>query len=354
MNQGVLRGYAAAIGAVALATAAGFAMTPRFELVNVAMVYLLAIVCVALRCSRGAAIASAILCIASFDFLFVPPRFTLQVDDAQYMVSFAIMIAVALVISHLVEAGNTRARREAALELEAESERIRGTLLASISHDLRTPLAVIEGASSALVENGERMASADRHALALSVLARTQEMSARVSKLLQMTRLDSGAVALETDWVSMAETAGSALRTLEPTLRAHRLVVQIPNDLPLLRADAALIAQCLENLLENAARHTPRGTVVRVSARVIGQDVVTSVEDYGGNTPADLERIFDKFVQGREGSEGIGLGLAICRAIVKLHGGRIWAEARDGGGTAFRFALPAATMPALPEEPVTT
>jgi two-component system sensor histidine kinase KdpD len=130
--------------------------------------------------------------------------------------------------------------------------------------------------------------------------------------------------------------------------------VELAPDLPLVRMDAPLIEQCLENLLENAVRHTPRGTIVRLSARTAGHEMVISVEDYGGASPEQLERLFAKFqhAKGEAATRGIGLGLAICRSIMTLHGGRIWAEAVAGGGTAFRFALPLESVPVTPPEPV--
>lgn len=343
-------GYAWALGATAVATAAGLVMAPRFDLVNVAMVYLLAVVVIALRHSRGAAVLASVLCVATFDFLFVPPIGTFTVDDAQYLVTFAIMLGVALVISGLTRATREQARRRAAFEMRAETEHIRSVLLASISHDLRTPLAVMEGASSSLAERGESMPPAEREALARGIYAQAHEMSEHVAKVLQMTRLESGAVEVARDWASIGEIAGVVLRRSSERLADHRVVVEIPGDLPLVRVDAGLIAQVLANLLENAARHTPKGTVVRLKAAARGGELEVCVEDYaGGLAPEDVERVFEKFHRGSiEGSTGgMGLGLAICRAIVRLHGGRTWAEAVPAGGTAFRFTLPLEPMPPL-------
>jgi two-component system sensor histidine kinase KdpD len=348
-------GYLWAVAAVAACTAAGFAMAPRFDLVNIAMVYLLAVVYVAVRYSRGAAVATSALAIAAFDFFFVPPQGTFTVDDVQYLLTFAIMLAVALVISHLTGNVRRQAQAQAALTVEAETERIRSTLLASISHDLRTPLAVMTGASSSLVERGERLAADERQALARSVFEQSRELSERVAKVLQMTRLEAGTIAIERDWASIAEIVGSALRRLRERLAAHRVMVELRDDLPLVKVDAALVEQALDNLLENAARHTPAGTVVRVRAKREGRELVVSVEDLGGGLPeGDVERVFAKFSHGAIGGAagGIGLGLAISRAIVRLHGGRTWAERLAGGGTAFRFALPVEEAPAMPDEAV--
>jgi two-component system sensor histidine kinase KdpD len=344
-------GYSCAAGAAVLCTLIGLAMAPRFDIVNIAMVYLLAVVVVALRFNRGAAILSSILCVAAFDFMFVPPQGTFTVEDVQYLFTFVIMLAVALVISGLMERGRRQAESRAALALEAETERIRSALLASISHDLRTPLAIMTGASSSLAERGEQLSPAERSALAQSVYNQAREMSERVGKVLQMTRLEAGTIALERDWASLPEIAGSVLARLSEQLAAHRLVVDIPQDLPLVRVDAALIDQAFANLLENAARHTPAGTLVRVRAQREGAELVISVEDLGtGIDDHDIERVFDKFHRGPGAGGGVGLGLAICRAIVKLHQGRTWAEGLPGGGVAFRFTLPIEEAPRPPAE----
>lgn len=346
-------GYGAAAGAAIGGTAIGWLMAPRFDIVNIAMVYLLAVVVVALRCSRGAAVTSAVLCVLAFDFVFVPPAWTLTVDDTQYLLTFAIMVAVALVISGLLERARLEAEAHARVSLEAEAERVRSTLLASISHDLRTPLAVMAGASSSLAEEGERMGAEERRALAASVYRQARDLSEQVAKLLQMTRIEMGAVQLARDWTSLAEIVSSVLARLDERLRGHRLMVEIPPDLPLVRVDAMLMEQALANLVENAAKHTPEGTLVRVRAERSGAEVVLSVEDYGPGLPEkDLERVFAKFQRGTgEGAGGgVGLGLAIARAIVRLHGGRAWAEALPGGATAFRIALAADEAPAPPPE----
>jgi two-component system sensor histidine kinase KdpD len=346
-------GYAWALGAAAVCTAAGLLMRLRFDLVNIAMVYMLAVVVVALRFSRGPAVLTSILSVAAFDFLFVPPQGTFTIEDLQYLLTFAIMLAVGLVISGLVESVRARAKAQAKLESAAETERIRSTLLASISHDLRTPLAVMAGASSSLAERGERLSAAERQALARSIFEQAREMSELVAKVLQMTRLEAGGIVLERDWDSIADIAGAVLGRLRERLAHHRVIVELADDLPLVRVDANLIDQALSNLLENAAKHTPPGTLVRLRARRESNQVIVSVEDFGPGLPeADLERVFAKFQRGatEAGAGGVGLGLAICRAIVRLHGGRVWAEQLIGGGTAFRFALPLEPAPQVPLE----
>ena len=348
-----LAGYAWAVAATATSTVAGLAMADRFDLVNIAMVYLLAVVVIALRFSYGPAVLASMTSVAALDYLFVPPLGHFSVNDAQYLLTFLIMLVVALVISHLVESIRRQAKAQAVLEVEAETERIRSTLLASISHDLRTPLAVISGASSSLAESGERLSAEDRHALAKSLFAQSRELSDHVAKVLQMTRFEMGTINLEREWTSFGEVAGSALSRLNERMAAHRLIVELPNDLPLIRVDAGLVEQALVNLLENGATHTPPGTVVRLSAQRNNGELVVSVVDYGDGLPdGDVEQVFAKFHHRAAGGTGggMGLGLAICRAIIRLHGGRVWAERVPGGGAAFHLTLPIEAAPTVPEE----
>lgn len=293
-------GYGCAAGATATCTLVGIAMHPRFDLVNIAMVYLVAVVIVALRFPRGPAIATSVLAVAAFDLLFVPPQGAFTVHDVQYLLTFAIMLAVALIISHLVESIRRQAAAQAALAIEAETERIRSALLASISHDLRTPLAVMAGASSSLAESGERLDAAERTALAKSIFDQAREMSESVAKVLQMTRLETGTIKVDRDWAALNEIVGSALSRLSERMAAHRLIVELPDDLPLVRVDAMLIEQALGNLLENCAKHTPAGTVVRVRAQRQAGEIMVTVEDYsGGLSNGEHERVFAKFIMAR-------------------------------------------------------
>jgi two-component system sensor histidine kinase KdpD len=160
-------------------------------------------------------------------------------------------------------------------------------------------------------------------------------------------------IALNRDWHALGEIAGSVLRRLRIPLAAHPVAVSLPDDLPLVRVDATLIEQVFANLLENAAKYTPPGTAIALRAEQVEGELRISVQDAGpGLPPGDPERLFAKFQRGStEGAiGGAGLGLAICRAIVRLHGGKIWAERLPRGGAAFCFTLPLEQMPDVPEE----
>ena len=179
-------------------------------------------------------------------------------------------------------------------------------------------------------------------------------MSALVDNLLDMARIQSGQVRLRREWLPFEEVVGSALKSAQAALVHHRVDVVLPRNLPLVEIDATLIERVLYNLLENAAKYTPPGTVVTLSAETAGSDLRVTVRDTGPGIPVGQEEIiFEKFTRGaRESSTpGVGLGLAVSRAIVEAHRGKIWAENNPDGGARFCFTLPLGTPPAAPQEP---
>ena len=484
--------YGWALVTTLLCSAVAFGLYPRFELANLVMVYLLGVTVAGLRFGRGPAVMTAILNVAAFDFFFVPPRFSFAVSDVQYLLTFSVMLTIALVIANLVASvrqqtrvAGARERRTAllyamsrelaatrgisgmarvavrhlaevfqikavvllpdaegklhyprdrplensfrsadlavaqwvadhsrqaglgtdtlpaatglylalgderqrlgvlavlpsnprrvllpeqrhlletfasqiglALErarlaevaeaagLAAERESLRNTLLASISHDLRTPLAVMAGAGSTLAEHGAKLDEATRFSLAHSIEIKAREMSELVSNVLDLMRFESGQVVLRRDWETLDDLVGTALQRLEVRLAGHAVELRMAPELPPVYVDATLIVQLFANLLDNAAKYTPAGTRVSVSAVADGAFVRVVVEDDGpGLPPGEPARLFDKFQRGNgEGTVvGVGLGLAICQAIVRAHGGEIEAQRRAGRGARFEFTLP--------------
>ncbi|MGC1816718.1 MAG: ATP-binding protein, partial [Casimicrobiaceae bacterium] len=188
---------------------------------------------------------------------------------------------------------------------------------------------------------------------ALALRDQAKRTAQLVDKLLEMARLQAGRVELHLDWQSLEELLGSALQALAAPLAGRPIELSLPEDLPLVRCDGVLIERVLVNLLENAAKHTPAGTPIRIAAVTAADVVQVTVEDRGPGLPLGRESaIFDKFTRGASESivPGIGLGLAICRTIIEAHGGTIWAENRDGGGARFTFTLPAGTPPPIESE----
>ncbi len=233
--------------------------------------------------------------------------------------------------------------------LKAEREVLRNTLLSSVSHDLRTPLAAITGAATTLLQGDAALDKANRQELTQTIYEEAEHLNQLIRNVLDMMRLESGEITIKREWQSFEEIVGAVLHRLADKMAGRQVTTRLPGDLPLLSVDALLIGQVLMNLFENALRYTPEGTPLELSASVRGDEVLVELADRGaGIRPGEEERIFEKFVRGDGSGGGIGLGLAICRAIIDAHGGRIRAENRPGGGAVFRFSLPLGEQPQLP------
>ena len=465
------------------------------DLANIAMLFLLVVLLVAVRFGRGPSVLTTCVCVAGFDFFFVPPRYNFAVSDVQYLITFGVMLAVGLITGQLTAGLRFQAqvarRREArahslyefarelsgalqneqvlestratiagafgaravlllpdadgklvsgnddlagldagvaqwafdhaspaghgthtlpgsplfylplrapmrtrgvlaiapdggrwlplpeqrqqldtyaalaaiALErvhyievaqaalLSMESERLRNSLLAALSHDLRTPLTSLVGLSESLLRTEPPLAANERETAA-ALHEEARRLATMVANLLDMARIESGAVRLNRQWQALEETVGSALRPLRQALGARSIRTRIPADLPLLHFDAVLLERVLSNLLENAAKYTPPGSTITIAASVREDRVEVGVSDDGpGLPPGREEALFEKFARGQQESAmpGVGLGLAICRAIVEAHGGRITAGQAPEGGAMITFSLPRGTPPALPD-----
>jgi len=473
-------------------------LQPYLELANMVMLFLLGVVFIAYRFGRGPAALAALLNVAAFDFFFVPPRLTFAVADAQYLLTFAVMLIVGLVTGHLTaglryQLRVARSREERARSLselakalssalveeqvieisdkfvetgfrakaavllpdladklqppsvhgamptvdaaiaqwcydknapagagtdtlpaipqlylplkapmrvrgvlvvepsrprllmipeqrrlldtfaalvaialerihfvtvaqntliKMESERLRGSLLAALSHDLRTPLTALVGLAETLSLDlaAAQSSHVDKADAIREQALRTSHM---VNNLLEMAKLQSGDVKPRKDWQSLEEIVGSALKGLEPALADHPLKLDLPVDLPLVKCDAVLIERVLVNLFENATKYTPPGTTIGITAAKTDAVVRVEVWDEGPGLPPGQERaIFAQFARGQKESiiPGVGLGLAICEAIIEAHGGKIWAENRVPRGARFIFTLPMDEQPSVEPE----
>ena len=266
-------------------------------------------------------------------------------EQRRLLDTFASLLAIALERIHYVDVAQKTT-------VQMESERLRNALLGAISHDLRTPLAALAGMADSLQLTAPPLAPAHAE-IAQSLREATLRMNALVNNLLDMARLESGRIALNLQWQPLEEVVGSALRSLGGLFAGrHPIKVALPADLPLLQFDAVLIERVLANLLENAAKYTPAGSAISVGAAATQQSVEVWVADEGpGLPPGREELIFEKFERGRKESAtpGVGLGLAICRAIVVAHGGSIRGETRPEGGARFVFTLPRGDPPRIDE-----
>ncbi|MEO5955074.1 MAG: sensor histidine kinase KdpD [Nitrospiraceae bacterium] len=483
--------YGLGVVGVGLSTTVAWLMFPYFGLANLIMMYLLGVVLVASRYGRGPSVLASVLSVAAFDFFFVPPYLSFAVSDIQYLLTFAVMLVVALTISGLAvrtkqqaELARRQERRTAVLyalsrdlathrgtgmlaqlaakhlrevfdsqvaifladadkrvqlqrgeqlhfefdpkesgvaqwvfehneraglgtdtlagasalylpllgssgsigvvavrptessrfldpdqlllleslvnqvalaiertrlseeaqqaHVHVETERMRNAILSSVSHDLRTPLATITGSASSLLDEQGQLDPAARLELVRSIYREADRLDRLLKNLLDMMRIEAGAVQLSKEWHPIDEVVGAALARLEGRLRDHTVNTAFPADLPLVLVDGVLLEQVMINLVENAVKYAPSGSAIDLSASASDREVVVEVADRGPGIPVGEEtRIFDKFYRAKPAREGgVGLGLTICRGIIEAHGGRIWAENRRGGGAMFRFAVP--------------
>ena len=275
-------------------------------------------------------------------------RRVLLPEQAHLLDTFVSQVALAL------ERVNLAVQAQSA-QVNAETESVRNSLLAAISHDMRTPLAVIGGAASSLAEPDSRLSDSSRQQLARTIVDETTQMTQLITNVLDMTRLESGRTVLRLEWVSIEELIGSALHRLAGALRGFTVSTHLEAAPALIRADAVLLEQLFFNLIENVTRHAPAGTHLSVSARREADTVDVLVADDGPGFPADIEPndLFEKFRRGRSEGVlgGVGLGLAICRAIARVHGGEIRAERIPAGGALFIVTLPLQEeMPIVPAE----
>ena len=260
-------------------------------------------------------------------------------EDIHFLESFTNQTAMAMERVMLAKEAHEE-------RLKAEAQNVRNTFLSSVSHDLRSPLAVVAGAASTLLEKEASLDRPARLELLNTIHEETDRLERIIRNVLNLTRLESGAITVHKEWQPLEEIIGVVLNRFSDRLKERPLELKIPPDLPLIPFDTLLMEQVLSNLLENALRHTPMGTAVELTVTPQKSAVMIEIADRGPGIPGhEEEAIFSKFTRGTKTRMGAGIGLAICRAIVEAHGGRIWAENRPGGGATFRFVIPVEGTP---------
>jgi two-component system sensor histidine kinase KdpD len=271
-------------------------------------------------------------------------RILLIPEQRRQLETFAALVAIALERVHYVEVAQ-------GATLKIESERLRNSLLSAMSHDLRTPLAALYGLADTLAIAPPGL-SREQGEIAGAIRDESRRMNALVNNLLDMARIQSGEIRLNLQWQPFEEVVGSALQAARAALGGRKVTTSLAADLPLVSFDAVLIERVLVNLLENATKYAPGPGPIVIAAQVAGSELLVSVSDNGPGVPAGQEEvIFEKFTRGERESAtpGVGLGLAICRAIVRAHQGRIWVDTAYTAGARFCFTLPLGTPPAAPE-----
>jgi two-component system sensor histidine kinase KdpD len=370
-----LRGVGAGAGIVAAVAAALVPLRHDVRTDVAPLLFVLAVVVAALLGGRAAALIVGLLAAISYNLAFIRPYWTLKVDATEDWVALAVFTAVAVVVGTVV--ARERLRRDEAERRRAEVERLsielqaviddrvrlseeaqrvpelealnemRSALLRSVSHDLRTPLATIRAVATDL-RDGIEFDDATRIELLDTVCDEAERLDRLVANLLSLSRIEAGAFRPERQAVDLAELVRDRVRRVARLLRRVRVQLEIPADLPLLDADYTQLDLVLTNLLENAARHAPERTYIRITAESADRMVRIRVIDCGiGVAPFEQQRIFEPFRRG-EGSTSSGIGLAICKEIVVAHGGTIGVEPTPGGGATFVFTMPALASDRMP------
>jgi two-component system sensor histidine kinase KdpD len=343
----------AAIGSTILmvfvATVAGLIVDAVFDIspVNSVMLYILAVAFVSLRNGYGAAILASVLSLISFNFFFIPPELTFHVAETQYLITFAGLFSVGLIIADLNARSRQQAeaayRREQQTALLREKENLQSILLNSISHDLRTPLVSITGALSSLKDDGSHLNEAARQDMLEAAYEDAERLNRLVGNLLEMSRLQAGSLQLKREFYDIQEIISVARAQLRNVLAKREVRVDIEPQLPLLWVDLVLFAQVLVNLLENASKYSTPATAIEIRAYQHRDSVFVEIADRGIGIPEEeLRHIFERFYRASSsnGRSGSGLGLSICEGLVELHKGRIHAENRKDGGARFVIQLP--------------
>jgi two-component system, OmpR family, sensor histidine kinase KdpD len=333
-----------------------------------ALLMVLAVVGAGLAGGVRASVVTAVVAAAAYNLVFIPPYLTLKVTAGEDWVALGVFLAVALAVGLLMTAQVDRRRGAEAREADlarlydqlrasaAERDRLladasraqvlervdeeRAALLRSVSHDLRTPLATIRAVASDL-RDGVAYDDVTRTELLATVCDEAERLDRIVANLLSMSRIEAGAFKPERQAVDVDELVRDRVRRMKDLFRRVRVQVELPADLPLVDGDYSQLDQVFTNLLENAARHAPPGSFVRVAGRRRGDSVEVRVSDEGIGVP-DWERtkVFEPFRRG-EGSASSGVGLAICKAVVEAHEGTIAVDRTPGGGATFVVCLPA-------------
>lgn len=349
--------YAWAVGSVGAATAVALGLQHVLPIGNLSLVFLTSVLWVAARTGMRPALFTAVLSFLAYNFLFTEPRFTLHMTDSDELLTVMFFLIIAVIGGNLAgrQRDQVRMLRAAndqadALRVAEETERLRSALLSSISHDLRTPLSSMIGSASTLKSMSNRLSEEDRESLLNSVLDEGERLDRYIRNLLDMTKLGHGTLKIERDWIALTDILSSALRRTRNLMSRIRVERNVAEDLPLLFVHPALIEQALVNVLENAAKFAPDGSVLSINAQRLGDELVIAISDEGPGIPEDQRsQVFDRFFTGGEGDRaphGSGLGLAICHGMVAAHGGRIQALPGPGNrGATIEMALPLTESP---------
>ncbi len=334
------RQYAITVCTVAAATILSAVLYSFLDYRIIALILLVTVSFLAMFLDILPVLLAATLSALVWDFFFIPPRLTLTIGNGEDRVLLAMYFIIALINSVL-----TFKIRQMEKEVREKSERAKevqfyNTLFNSLSHELRTPITTIIGATDNLINNTEKLAPATRRELLTEVSIASLRLNQQVENLLSMSRLESGVFQIKKDWVDINELIHKVVHHLEPQLEKFRTSIDIDDNLPLFKLDFGIMEQVLYNLIYNAVIHTPENTTITIQAIYIDQKLVLKVADNGRGFPAEeFENVFTKFYQPQGSKGGTGLGLSIVKGFVEAHHGRITLENLPVCGAMFTIEI---------------
>jgi two-component system sensor histidine kinase KdpD len=335
--------FAVSIGLVLVIAAACYSTSHLLGYRVVALILLMTASIIAMLFDILPVLTAAILSAITWNFFFIPPLYTFRIDNAEDALMFLLYFVIALlnaVLTFKIRDAEKKARDK---EDKENSIRLYNTLLNSLSHELRTPIASIVGAVDTLQENNDRLTAANRQELLSQIDMASMRLNQEVENLLSMSRLESGMLKLNLDWCDTNELIFLVIQKLSASAQHHSIVFTPTDDLPLFKLDKGLIEQVIHSLLNNAIQHTPRHSIISIDAAFQHDHCVISISDNGPGFPEpEISHVFDKFYrlpQSKPG--GSGLGLSIAKGFTEAHGGKISLENIKEGGAKFTIHIPA-------------
>ena len=347
-THSIIRDGGRAAGILIAATLVGLLFSGlKIPEANIIAVYILGVLIISIITSSWMySFLASVISVLAFNFLFTIPRFTLRAYDPSYPVTFGIMFLVALITGSLASRMKEYARESAQAAMQIEKEQLRADLLRSISHDLRTPLTSISGNDSNLLSNENEFSQETRMQIYGDIYDDSMWLIKLVENLLSVTRIEDGRMDLRMSAELMDEVIAEAMRHTDRNRDGRKIEVSSDEEFILGKMDARLIVQVVINLVDNAVKYTPEGAQIRIHTGKKDGMVVVSVSDTGPGIPDEQKsKVFDMFYTGTnraaDGRRSLGLGLGLCRSIIRAHGGEIWVSDNKPQGAVFTFTLPA-------------
>lgn len=347
-THSIIRDGGRAAGILIAATLVGLLFSGlKIPEANIIAVYILGVLIISIITSSWMySFLASVISVLAFNFLFTVPRFTLRAYDPSYPVTFGIMFLVALITGSLASRMKEYARESAQAAMQIEKEQLRADLLRSISHDLRTPLTSISGNASNLLSNENEFSQETRMQIYGDIYDDSMWLIKLVENLLSVTRIEDGRMDLRMSAELMDEVIAEAMRHTDRNRAGRKIEVSSDEEFILGKMDARLIVQVVINLVDNAVKYTPEGAQIRIHTGKKDGMVVVSVSDTGPGIPDEQKsKVFEMFYTGTnraaDGRRSLGLGLGLCRSIIRAHGGEIWVSDNKPQGAVFTFTLPA-------------